>query len=395
MKKILLLLLLIAGGLSIVEAKTISLKPNDWIGGGWCALWVWEEGQSGSFVNLAGITPSDGVYEVTVGNNITNWKLVRGHDGVTWDNKWNESGNITATDDFIYNFDKIKDNITVGDGISTTVIFHSCSIIGDFMGSFDIGDEEEMSQDPENENIYTLVSEVDVTAKTYYYKLIANHKYGVYELPGSGNNSFTFNEAGTFQLTFTANVSSHTLSLTAKKVVNVGSSGKATFSSVDAHNFSGIDNLKSYVVSALTASYATLTEVSDVPASTGVILIGSTGKYYVPFGGATGLPGGVTNMLQASTGATDVSEGQAYVLSNGEFHPAEAGTIPAGKAYLLAENIPAGARSLSLVFEEETTGIENLKVKDETFKFFNLAGQHVKALSKGLYIVNGKKVIIK
>ena len=79
-----------------------------------------------------------------------------------------------------------------------------------------------MTQDTENPNIYTLtVPEFNVefaegqTSKTYYYKLRANGKWGVYDLPASGNNNKVFSEEGTYKLVFTADVSANTLSLVA------------------------------------------------------------------------------------------------------------------------------------------------------------------------------------
>lgn len=405
MKKLLLLMLVLFGGVMQMSAKTISLKPNSWTEEGWCALWVWGDGTTAQWKNLADVTPSDGIYDVTVDDKVTGWKLVRGNGSTpSFDNDkcWNQSGDLSASDnfsDYYYNFDKIDNNITLDKGISKKAYIHSCSIIGDFT-SFTIGNEIEMTQDPSDVNVYTLVQEFDVTAKKYYYKLIANHKYGVYELPNSGNNEFTFNEAGRFQLTFTANVSTHTLTLSAKKVVTIGSSGKSTFSSKDAHNFTGIDNIKSYVVSELTSTYAKLTEVPDVPSYTGVLLVGNAGTYYIPYGGATSLPSGVTNYLQASTDGVTVSADQAYVLSNGEFHPANAGTIPAGKAYLNANDIPGavpGAR-LSLIFDEATgiNTIENVQLKnDNNAPMYNLAGQRVGKNYKGVVIQNGKKMLMK
>ena len=46
--------------------------------------------------------------------------------------------------------------------------------------------------------------------------------------------------------------------------------------------------------------------------------------------------------------------------------------------------------------ENDVTAIEAVKTKNvENGQFFNLAGQRVAQPTKGLYIVNGKKVIIK
>jgi len=68
--------------------------------------------------------------------------------------------------------------------------------------------------------------------------------------------------------------------------------------------------------------------------------------------------------------------------------------IPAGKAYIVIAG--GSAREFIGFGENETTGIEavqqNAKADNQ---YFNLAGQRVAQPTKGLYIVNGKKVIIK
>lgn len=68
-------------------------------------------------------------------------------------------------------------------------------------------------------------------------------------------------------------------------------------------------------------------------------------------------------------------------------------TIPSGKPYIAIAG--GGARDF-LGFDDETTGIEAVEqaVKADN-QYFNLAGQRVTQPTKGLYIVNGKKVIIK
>ena len=68
-------------------------------------------------------------------------------------------------------------------------------------------------------------------------------------------------------------------------------------------------------------------------------------------------------------------------------------TIPSGKPYIAIAG--GGARDF-LGFDDEPTGIEAVEqaVKADN-QYFNLAGQRVTQPTKGLYIVNGKKVIIK
>ena len=68
-------------------------------------------------------------------------------------------------------------------------------------------------------------------------------------------------------------------------------------------------------------------------------------------------------------------------------------TIPSGKAYLV---IPVGAHDF-IGFDGDVTGVNEVKdqKKEGRSEYFNLAGQRVAQPTKGLYIVNGKKVILK
>ena len=67
--------------------------------------------------------------------------------------------------------------------------------------------------------------------------------------------------------------------------------------------------------------------------------------------------------------------------------------VPAGKGYL---KVAAGAPDF-LGFDGETTGIADVrgKMEDVRGEYYNLAGQRVAQPTNGLYIVNGKKVILK
>ncbi|MBO5626865.1 MAG: hypothetical protein J5953_13890 [Prevotella sp.] len=73
--------------------------------------------------------------------------------------------------------------------------------------------------------------------------------------------------------------------------------------------------------------------------------------------------------------------------------------IGKNKAYLqLPTSVFAGTRTVGISYDDEdgTTGIKEVKsgeVKGE--KWFKLQGQRVDNPGKGLYIKNGKKVVIK
>ena len=68
----------------------------------------------------------------------------------------------------------------------------------------------------------------------------------------------------------------------------------------------------------------------------------------------------------------------------------EAVTVPAGHAYLKVE---AAEGRLAIVFDNTTTGINDGQRSTVNGQLYNLQGQRVEKAVKGLYIVNGKKVL--
>lgn len=97
------------------------------------------------------------------------------------------------------------------------------------------------------------------------------------------------------------------------------------------------------------------------------------------------------NLLVGVLDPTDLEEGEAYILVDGSFHPCNAGTFPAGKAYLPAEAV-SGAKVI--VFGGETTSINEMKAQDSSSEIYTIGGIRVKnAQQKGVYIINGKKVV--
>ena len=141
-----------------------------------------------------------------------------------------------------------------------------------------------------------------------------------------------------------------------------------------------------------------MTQVNKVPAGTGLVLKATTpgSSVSVPvFDGTSPDDVSGNRMAGSATATTAVAANAGYILSDGVFQPASAGTLPAGKAYLA---IAAGARALEMNFDDEgTTGVADVrgKMSDVRSDYFNLAGQRVAQPTKGLYIVNGKKTIIK
>ena len=89
-----------------------------------------------------------------------------------------------------------------------------------------------------------------------------------------------------------------------------------------------------------------------------------------------------------------------YVLSNNKLYNVDSSvTVGANKAYVdISAITPSLARGVVDLDFNEPTGIETVANSQElnaNSKFFNLAGQRVAQPTKGLYIVNGKKVLVK
>lgn len=167
----------------------------------------------------------------------------------------------------------------------------------------------------------------------------------------------------------------------------VSADGWATYVTQNACSFEEGDAF--VVTSASDKVY--LQSVTEVPNNTPVILKGAGAKT------ANVLPtaSAVTNALAISIGGSI----DGYVLAKKSgvvgFYKWAGGSLTSGKVYLPSSAV-SGAHEF-IGFDGETTGISEIEtmrnVGNETF--YNLNGQKVQNPTKGLYIVNGKKVIIK
>ena len=166
-----------------------------------------------------------------------------------------------------------------------------------------------------------------------------------------------------------------------------------SFSSTKALDFTDVEGLTAFVVSADGTSSVTLSPVMKVPANTGLVLkkTGEEDRYDV-----TVLSGDADTFTNLLVGAADgpklVQPREVYVLNGGKFKLFTGTEIPQGKAYLPATT---GAPALDLDFGEGTTGIQNIERTVNDNQYYTLDGRRVAQPTKGLYIVNGKKVIIK
>ena len=186
---------------------------------------------------------------------------------------------------------------------------------------------------------------------------------------------------------------------TVSKTLNA--KGYATFATTTALDFLDADaenvGYSAWQITGISGETITFSQIkSHVAAGTGILLKGSANDdidlNILPVGGADLSS---SNKLEGITTATVVAADTYYGLSGNAFVPVNAGTVPAGKALLPANEV-GNARALTFVFED-ASGISTIEHSPLTIEdgVYNLQGQRVNTPKKGLYIVNGKKVVMK
>ena len=153
-----------------------------------------------------------------------------------------------------------------------------------------------------------------------------------------------------------------------------------------------------YIVTATDTEKATMTKITKAPANTPVILKGESNAE-VSLSVEDAGDNASANLLQISTESTGNG---VYVLAKKDdvvaFYEWDGGSLGTGRVYLPKPASGDAREMISFYFEdEETTGINTTLTTNERMnnEVYNLNGQRVAQPTKGLYIVNGKKYIVK
>ena len=157
--------------------------------------------------------------------------------------------------------------------------------------------------------------------------------------------------------------------------------------------------LKAYIITGISGSDLVLSEVSTIPAGVPVLVFSEalTGDDFRT-AGATEVGQAPTSLLKvAPAEGKEVALGDVYLLYNDVFYYAQAGTIPAGGIYLQPESA-SGTRGY-YALTRGTTAIDSQRIisLDSKAPWYTLDGRKLSTMpsKKGIYIKDGKKVIIK
>ena len=108
------------------------------------------------------------------------------------------------------------------------------------------------------------------------------------------------------------------------------------------------------------------------------------------------------NLMGTSTTITNPAPGNVYVLNYKNtkglafYKLSSNGTIKANRAYLLVPSGSSVSAQEFFAFDATVTGVDNINAQDsEEKKVYDLQGRRIAKPAKGVYIVNGKKVIMK
>lgn len=221
---------------------------------------------------------------------------------------------------------------------------------------------------------------------------------GTYEVTVTANDATGNNFKGTATATF--NIVNRTV--TSEELGLSDSQPSGTYYS-ETEDLQVPEGIVAYIITGINGNSLTTQRISYIPK--GVAVLTEKGQSSESANDAIPYPS--TLPLKGTLEPVDVTSitgGTVYVLYNGEFVKSTSGTIPSHRCYLLvATNVASGTRSFSIDHGDGTTALREVRsegVKGEKLadgEWYTLQGRKftTKPTKPGLYILNGKKIVVK
>ncbi len=337
--------------------------------------------------------------ELTV-QNIALKVIVKGtlSDRVNWYPANNVNLNIDS--DGIYYITVTFDgsDVTATAELKQTYTVAGCYKVGEseaasFLGATWNPAHSENNMTRNNDGIYELeFKDIDLEPGSIVYKVAVGNAWTT-AYPAE-NQTWDVKEAGTYDIIFTFDPISKDVACNLAIKKEISSAGYATYYSSYDIDFASA-GLTAYIAN-LNGNTVTFTPIDDAPLNTGVLLKGDEGAYKLPI--ITTSTTKVTGNILIGTVSGTTAPAGSFVLLNGSegvgfYKTNNAFTVGANTAYI--EALPNNARFIGFNLDE-ATAIEGVAAeKANNGEIYNLQGQRVMKAQKGLYIINGKKMLVK
>ncbi len=274
----------------------------------------------------------------------------------------------------------VKENKTVGGSFKKQTF--SVTVSGDGVSVSntrpEYGDNVTVTidDDPDRTLVSLLVNGEDVTAQ------VVNGQYVITNVKGNVTVEATFKSS--------------------KEFINM-TSEYAMFSCPEDLDFTDSE-LSAYIASGFNkaTNQVLLVRVYDVPAGTGIFLIGTPGTTYkIPYSETSSY---YVNLFRANLEENTIyataGNFSNYIFGNQDGEPgfnpiANKVMLPKQTAYLqLPSSFVTAGVKVSVVFEEDIIdGIEDFRISDTDETIYDLAGRRLSKTRRGINIVNGKKTL--
>lgn len=159
------------------------------------------------------------------------------------------------------------------------------------------------------------------------------------------------------------------------------------------NNYQVPDGMKAYKVTAVSDTKVTVDAINYIPAMTGVLLYReATDAATAKSNAYTGATSSITSLLKSGS----PTPYRDYILYGNQFVLSAVSEIGAHRCYLPATGA-SGSRLLDIDTGDGTTGIYfGYQDASENDRWYDLQGNRIeKPQKKGLFILNGKKVVVK
>ncbi|MDE6254846.1 MAG: hypothetical protein K2M39_01510 [Muribaculaceae bacterium] len=178
------------------------------------------------------------------------------------------------------------------------------------------------------------------------------------------------------------------------ETITVGEDGSMTYSLNRGLDFTSAQGITAYIIDKVEEGTYSCKEIEKVPASTGILIKAEAGEYEVAYCDDAETVSG--NQLRSAAEDTPITAG-AFIYKNGDkgmgFYKLEEGMTLTGAAYL-----PSYASQSEFLTENTgtSTAVSNIDTDANIPEvIYDLNGRKVMNPEKGIYIINGKTVVVK